>query len=75
VANDSARRKSFFHKARLYVLVTISVLAIIIIFQNMKPVETQILFFTRRMPHAALLAGTTLAGFVSGVLWSSFRRR
>ena len=75
MTDDSPKGRSLFQKSQLYVLLGIAVAAIIVIFQNMKDVETQILFFKITMPQAALLAGTTLAGFAAGILWSSFRRR
>ena len=45
-------------------------LVLIVIVQNTDPVDTKILFVTLSMPRALLLIGTTLVGFLIGVVWS-----
>lgn len=44
-------------------------LALIIILQNMKSVETNILFITIKMPRIVLLLFTMAVGFVLGMLY------
>ena len=55
---------------RLYVAIALAVLAIVLILQNLEPVETRLLFVTMVMPRAALLAVTMLIGIATGVLLS-----
>jgi uncharacterized integral membrane protein len=45
-------------------------LLLVIILQNTAAVETKVLFVTLTMPRAVLLLGTTLVGFILGVLMS-----
>lgn len=54
----------------------IAAVLIIIIFQNLEPVSTRLLFATVKMPRAALLFLTAAAGFVLGLLarFTFFRR-
>jgi uncharacterized integral membrane protein len=74
VTHDSSGR-SLYQKARLYGLISVGAVALVVIFQNTQEVETQVLFWTLRLPRAALLASTLLAGFAGGVVWTGFRRR
>jgi hypothetical protein len=46
--------------------VTIAVLTVIVMLQNIQPVETRILFLTLTMPRAFLPAGTLAVGFLLG---------
>ncbi len=50
----------------------VSVLVLIVIFQNWEPVETDILFYSLELPRTVLLLGTTLIGFVVGILTAFF---
>ncbi|MBS3765789.1 hypothetical protein KGY71_04635 [Candidatus Bipolaricaulota bacterium] len=45
----------------------VAVVLIIIIFQNLEPVSTRLLFATVKMPRAALLFLTAAAGFSIGL--------
>ena len=48
----------------------LALVVLIIVLQNTAAVETKILFFTLTMPRAVLLVGTTLIGFIVGLLVS-----
>ncbi len=72
---DETAGRSLYQKARLYGLLFVAAVSLVVIFQNTQEVETQILFWTFRMPRAALLAATLLAGFAGGVIWTGVRRR
>jgi uncharacterized integral membrane protein len=56
------------NKTKTIVLIIVSVLALIIILQNIRPVETYILFFKVTMPRAFLLIVTLLLGFIGGAI-------
>jgi uncharacterized integral membrane protein len=56
------------NKTKTIVLIIVSLLALIIILQNIRPVETYILFFKVTMPRAFLLIVTLLLGFIGGAL-------
>ncbi|MBN1783295.1 LapA family protein [bacterium] len=51
-------------------IVLIIILCVIIVLQNMKPVETRILFFSISMPRIVLLLFMMAAGFVMGIIYS-----
>lgn len=53
---------------KLGISAIIAVVLIIIIFQNLEPVSTRLLFATVKMPRAALLFLTAIAGFVIGLI-------
>ncbi|MEJ2245149.1 MAG: LapA family protein [Acidobacteriota bacterium] len=55
---------------KLSAAVVLVILAIVLIMQNLEPVETKLLFVTMVMPRAALLAVTMLIGMVTGILLS-----
>ncbi len=55
-------------KAKLITIVIVTVLLLIIVFQNRQSVETEILFFSITMPRAAMLFGSLLVGFAIGLL-------
>jgi len=55
---------------KLVSILIISFIVLIIVFQNTEPVVTKILFISITMPRAVLLFGTTMLGFVLGVLVS-----
>ncbi|MBR9980955.1 MAG: LapA family protein [Desulfatitalea sp.] len=54
-------------KVKLVAALVLAILAIIVVFQNMDPVATQLLFITIEMPRAAMLALTLLVGIAIGV--------
>jgi putative membrane protein len=55
-------------RAKLIIAGVLALLALIVILQNTALVETKVLFITLTMPRAVLLIGTTLVGFIVGVL-------
>ena len=57
-------------QAKIVAITILAALGLIIVLQNTQSVETRILFVTITMPRAVLLFGTTLIGFVVGVLAS-----
>ena len=57
-------------KIRLTVGVTLAILTVIIVLQNMEAAQTDVLFFTIEMPRAILLGCTALGGFIVGLLVS-----
>lgn len=57
-------------RVKLMITGILALLVLIVILQNIDAVETQILFVTLSMPRAVLLIGTTLIGFVLGLLVS-----
>ena len=60
---------------KLIAAAILALLGVIIILQNTEPVETRLLFATITMPRAILLLGTTLIGFILGMLVSFFFKR
>jgi uncharacterized integral membrane protein len=60
---------------KLITIALLALLGVIIILQNTEPVETKLLFLSITMPRAILLLGTTLIGFVLGLLVSFFLKR
>ena len=60
---------------KLIAIAVLALLGVIIILQNNEPVQTKLLFLSFTMPRAFLLMGTTLIGFVLGVLVSFFFKR
>ncbi|MBC8471459.1 MAG: DUF1049 domain-containing protein [Planctomycetes bacterium] len=62
-------------KAKLIVIIVISILAFIIFLQNTESVETKILFMNVAMPRAILLILTFIAGFVAGTITTSLLLR
>jgi uncharacterized integral membrane protein len=59
-------------RTKLIIAGILALLVLIVILQNTAAVETKILFITLTMPRAVLLIGTTLVGFILGVL-AAFR--
>ena len=57
-------------KAKLIVALAAILLIVIVIFQNVQPVETRFLFITITMPNAVLLGVTLLIGIGTGILLS-----
>jgi uncharacterized integral membrane protein len=56
------------NKLKLVGIACLVVIVVIVVFQNTQIVETKLLFFTVTMPNAALLFGTLIIGFATGVL-------
>jgi len=57
-------------KFKLVLALSLALLAIIVIAQNVEPVDVRLLFITVTMPRAALLAITLLVGIAIGILIS-----
>lgn len=55
-------------KIKLIALLVLSVVTLVLIWQNTQTVVTRLFFVTMGMPLAALLAVTLLIGFAGGVL-------
>ena len=47
-------------------------IVVVVVLQNTQTVETKLLFFTVRMPNAALLFGTLIIGFAIGVITAGY---
>ncbi|MBN1846372.1 MAG: LapA family protein [Sedimentisphaerales bacterium] len=60
------------NKLKHGLILVVVLLAIIVIIQNTKAVETKLLFVTITMPRALLLLVTFLVGFSVGVFFLSF---
>jgi hypothetical protein len=54
-------------KAKMIIGIVIGALGALIVFQNLEPVDTQVLLWRFTMPHAVLLAIMLGAGFVLGI--------
>lgn len=63
------------NKTKLVAIAILSLLILIIVFQNIEPVDTKILFLTLSMPRAILLAFTWMIGAICGMLLPPFRKR
>ncbi len=63
------------NKAKTAMIAIGIVLLIVIILQNIQPVETKILFMTFRMPRAVFIFVTLLIGFGFGLLLSDFVKK
>ena len=64
--------------SKLIALLAISILAVIVAFQNTSTVEVRVLFFTVSMSRAMLIVVTFLCGATAGLLgglWSARRGR
>ncbi|MBN2029887.1 DUF1049 domain-containing protein [bacterium] len=62
-------------KIKQILMLIVTCLILIIIFQNLQYVETRILFFTIILPRSVLLFFMALIGFVLGIMTSFFLRR
>ena len=54
------------NKIKLTIFIVVSLVLVIIVFQNLAQTEVRLLFKTVNMPQAALLAATLLVGFCMG---------
>lgn len=57
-------------KLKLLLALSLALMAIVVILQNVEPVAVRLLFVTVTMPRAALLAITLLMGIFIGILIS-----
>jgi putative membrane protein len=55
-------------RAKLIAALVLVAVVLVIVFQNIQPVETKFLFVTVTMPRAALLSITMLIGIAIGIL-------
>lgn len=55
-------------RTKLIIAGILALFVLIVILQNTAAVETKVLFVTLTMPRAVLLIGTTLVGFLLGVV-------
>lgn len=62
-------------KAKIAIIIVISILALIIFLQNTEAVETKLLFITVTMSRALLLILTFVAGFATGLITMSYMIR
>ena len=62
-------------KAKIAVIIVISILALIIFLQNTEAVETKLLLITVTMSRALLLILTFGLGFVTGLITMSYMTR
>lgn len=58
-------------KAKIIVILVVSVLALVVSLQNTQAVETKLLFSTITMPRVLLLAMTFVGGFIVGLVTAS----
>ena len=75
MSDEASGGKSLFQKIRMYSTIGVIVLAVVVILQNTRPVDTYLLFREYKVPLAALLGAAVLIGFAGGVIWSEIRRR
>ncbi len=59
-------------KAKLIIILVVSLLAIIVFLQNTETVETKFLFSAITMPRAILLILMFITGFVAGLITASY---
>jgi len=59
-------------KVKIIIIVIISLVALIIFFQNTELVETKLLFVTVTMSRALLLMLTFIMGFAGGLITASY---
>lgn len=62
-------------KVRTFTVAALAILAVIVVLQNLAPVEARFLFFTIRAPSAVMLTATLAIGFALGMLVSFGMRR
>ena len=58
-------------KAKIIIIVLVSLLALIVSLQNAQAVETKLLFATITMPRVLLLILTFITGFIVGLITAS----
>jgi uncharacterized integral membrane protein len=62
------------NNVKTIVAVVLGVLVLTVIFQNIRPVDTMILFWSLSLPHVVLLAIVFLLGLILGSVTTSVRR-
>ena len=62
-------------KAKMIIILVISLIAVIVFFQNTETVETRLLFAKIAMPRFLLLISTFITGFIVGLITMSYVRR
>ena len=62
-------------KAKMIIVLIVSLIAVIVFFQNTEIVETRLLFAKIAMPRFLLLISTFIMGFIVGVITMSYFRR
>jgi uncharacterized integral membrane protein len=62
-------------KAKMIIVLVISLIAVIVFFQNTETVETRLLFARIAMPRFLLLISTFITGFIVGLITMSYVRR
>lgn len=62
-------------KIKQFLILIVSCLILIIIFQNLQYVETRILFFTLILPRSVLLLFMVLIGYAMGIVTSFFLKK
>ena len=58
-------------KAKIIIIVVVSLLALVVSLQNTEAVETKFLFTTVTMPRVLLLIVTFVSGFIVGLITAS----
>ena len=58
-------------KAKIIIILVVSLLALVVSLQNTQAVETKLLFATITMPRVLLLILTFITGFVAGLVTAS----
>jgi len=58
-------------KAKIIIILVVSLLALVVSLQNTEAVETKLLFATITMPRVLLLILTFLSGFIVGLIAAS----
>lgn len=58
-------------KAKIILIIVISLVALIVFLQNTEAVETKFLFTTVTMPRVLLLIATFIMGFIAGLVTAS----
>ena len=59
-------------KAKIIIILIISLLALVVFLQNTETVETRLLFATIAMPRVLLLILTFITGFIVGLITASY---
>jgi uncharacterized integral membrane protein len=62
-------------KVKMTIVLVVSLIAVIVFFQNTEIVETRLLFAKIAMPRFLLLISTFITGFIVGLITMSYFRR
>lgn len=63
-----APKKALWKRPKVIVAAIAAIILLILIFQNLEPVRTEILFYTAKLPQAVLLAIVAAIAFFVGVI-------